>query len=1076
MLRKILFISLLFFYNLLFSQCPSGNIVLYNQSDVDNFVTTYPNCEVITGNLSISGDANNFSKLTSIKRIEGNLVMEYSKISDISNFFNLEFVGGDLKIRGTAIKNLVGFNKLKTVNGNLLFYENYQNETINGFQNLETIKGELQFYEHSLQTITGFEKLIEVNSNLRISDNASLSQIPRFSSLKTIGGELSITTNTQSVLQEINGFNALEFIGHDFNLSVYSLVSVQGFKNLKKIQRFLQISSFGTGSPFLKTIPEFESLEIIGSGFTLFDSGLTTLSGFNNLKSTGSIDPSVGWIIIANTTKLESIIGFNNLKTIEGVAQIIGNEKLKNIQGFKNLNKIGAGLDINYNPSLKTLDGLQSLTQLGERYPADAKSLVIVNNSSLTDCSAICNLLSSPLKNGLTEIIGNPSKCSNQNEVQQECIPDFDRDNILDDVDLDDDNDGILDIVEDNGIPNRDTDGDGFPDSRDLDSDNDSCFDVIEAGFEDNDGDGFLGNTPYIVDQKGLVTSAINGYNTPIDSNSDGVFNFQTANILNAGKNGNLHICISTSPVNLFNYLTENPDAGGTWSPSLSSGNGIFNPATDPSGIYTYTISNGNCGSKSAQVTVVKELLPNAGENNKLSICINSQPLDLFTILKNSPDTGGTWSPALSGGVGFFDPKKDPKGIYKYTVTNGSCLSDTAEIIVDVQKLPNAGENNNIVICSNGDLIELFANLKGTPDLGGVWTPILKNPNGIFNPKMDLPGTYTYTVSNEKCGSDSAEIKVTVDSFLTAGENGTLSICTNNEPIDLFNSLKGSPNIGGTWSPTLKSTTGIFDPKTDSSGVYKYTIKNGSCQSNSSEVMVDVFKLPNAGENNNISICVNTNPINLFDSLKGSPDKGGFWTPNLSDGGGLFNPLKDSPGTYIYKINNGNCGIDSAEITISVTTVSNISNYKIKTVDFNDNNSIEIIINSDLQYEYSLDGIIYQKENTFNNLTEGDYTVFVKELNGCGYIEEKISLLNYPKFFTPNGDGHNDVWQLIGSTDKKYSITIFNRYGKFLKELSQDNPAWDGIYSGIPQPSDDYWFQIKFSDGQIQKGHFSLKR
>ncbi len=118
----------------------------------------------------------------------------------------------------------------------------------------------------------------------------------------------------------------------------------------------------------------------------------------------------------------------------------------------------------------------------------------------------------------------------------------------------------------------------------------------------------------------------------------------------------------------------------------------------------------------------------------------------------------------------------------------------------------------------------------------------------------------------------------------------------------------------------------------------------------------------------------------------------------------------------------------------------------------------------------------YQKENIFNNLPGGDYTVYVKEVDGCGFLEEKISLLNYPKFFTPNGDGYNDIWQLSGSTIKNYSITIFNRYGKLLKELTQSNSSWDGTYGNLPQPSDDYWFQIKFNDGQIQKGHFSLKR
>ena len=58
---------------------------------------------------------------------------------------------------------------------------------------------------------------------------------------------------------------------------------------------------------------------------------------------------------------------------------------------------------------------------------------------------------------------------------------DVDGDGILDSVDLDDDNDGILDT--DEGSGSVDTDGDGTPDTQDLDSDDDGCFDVVEAGL-----------------------------------------------------------------------------------------------------------------------------------------------------------------------------------------------------------------------------------------------------------------------------------------------------------------------------------------------------------------------------------------------------------------------------------------------------------------------------------------------------------------------------------------------------------------------------------------------------------------
>ncbi len=104
---------------------------------------------------------------------------------------------------------------------------------------------------------------------------------------------------------------------------------------------------------------------------------------------------------------------------------------------------------------------------------------------------------------------------------------DFDLDGVFDIVDVDDDNDGILDTVEDNGVVDRDTDGDGSPDRIDLDSDDDTCPDVDEAGFENNGAD-MLGNVmPPVVDATGLVTSATDGYTPPANNNGSADPDFQ---------------------------------------------------------------------------------------------------------------------------------------------------------------------------------------------------------------------------------------------------------------------------------------------------------------------------------------------------------------------------------------------------------------------------------------------------------------------------------------------------------------------------------------------------------------------
>jgi len=91
---------------------------------------------------------------------------------------------------------------------------------------------------------------------------------------------------------------------------------------------------------------------------------------------------------------------------------------------------------------------------------------------------------------------------------------DSDGDGIGNIADLDDDNDGILDSVEDantdsdnNPATNpTNSDADGIPDYLDSDSDGDGCADAIEAGFTDSDNDGYLGISPVNVDLNGQIT------------------------------------------------------------------------------------------------------------------------------------------------------------------------------------------------------------------------------------------------------------------------------------------------------------------------------------------------------------------------------------------------------------------------------------------------------------------------------------------------------------------------------------------------------------------------------------------
>ena len=185
------------------------------------------------------------------------------------------------------------------------------------------------------------------------------------------------------------------------------------------------------------------------------------------------------------------------------------------------------------------------------------------------------------------------------------------------------------------------------------------------------------------------------------------------------------------------------------------------------------------------------------------------------------------------------------------------------------------------------------------------------------------------------------------------------------------------------------------------------------------------------------------------------------------------------PGDYTITVSDTYGDVTCSKTkTVSVITSNEPNIAQIETIDLtNGSNAIIVHVDDDGDYEYSIDGINFQDANAFNNLNGHDYTVYVRDKLGCGTISETVYLLGYPKFFTPNGDGYHDTWQIVnGFREPINKIFIYNRYGKLLKELSATDIGWDGTFNGKKMSSNDYWFTLIRQSGQQYTGHFALKR
>lgn len=157
------------------------------------------------------------------------------------------------------------------------------------------------------------------------------------------------------------------------------------------------------------------------------------------------------------------------------------------------------------------------------------------------------------------------------------------------------------------------------------------------------------------------------------------------------------------------------------------------------------------------------------------------------------------------------------------------------------------------------------------------------------------------------------------------------------------------------------------------------------------------------------------------------------------------------------------------EVEIAANFKGIKSDLKIKTDNYNN-------------YNFKLDDGVWSSNNEFYDLSIGKHIVSVKSITDCNITTKVVYVFGFPVFFTPNGDGYNDVWSIKNIPDYfEPQIQIFDRYGRILKVLNATNTCWDGTVKGELLPEDDYWYNLSFKDPNsgnyiTKSSHFTLKR
>ncbi|WP_452232104.1 choice-of-anchor L domain-containing protein [Lacinutrix sp. MEBiC02595] len=172
--------------------------------------------------------------------------------------------------------------------------------------------------------------------------------------------------------------------------------------------------------------------------------------------------------------------------------------------------------------------------------------------------------------------------------------------------------------------------------------------------------------------------------------------------------------------------------------------------------------------------------------------------------------------------------------------------------------------------------------------------------------------------------------------------------------------------------------------------------------------------------------------------------------------------------------------IDTTEVVSSYPPES--ISVEVLTDAFSENSMFEVTVTGIGTYEFSLYEGYWQSSPVFTNVLGGEHLVKVRDVYNCEELFYAVVIVDYPKVFTPNNDGYNDTWNILGTKNQLGAkIYIYDRYGKLIKQLSPSSIGWDGTFNGEDMPTSDYWFTVEYLEPlnntkKAFSAHFTLKR
>jgi gliding motility-associated-like protein len=416
-----------------------------------------------------------------------------------------------------------------------------------------------------------------------------------------------------------------------------------------------------------------------------------------------------------------------------------------------------------------------------------------------------------------------------------------------------------------------------------------------------------------------------------------------------------------------------------------------------------------------------------------------------ITFLLDNSVNSFVWSPTsgLSSST-VANPTASPASSTTYTLTITDLLgcTKTANATVNVSSAVVGGTiATSTSYCTGSDPVALTSSTSGSggtgtsgyqwqqsTDGGVTWTNITGATAATFDPGVITTTTLYRRVYSNTCGSaNSNTVTLTVYPVLNAGTIGSnQTVCNGGDPANITFNTNASGGNGpysyqwqsspdnATWTDIAGANTNSYDHPNGLTSIKYIRVRvTDACGTVTfaNVITLNVYAALSGGTIATAqTICSGSTPATITSSAaasggtgattyqwQSSPD-GVNWTNIPGATGATYSPASLSTTTYYRRVASNTCGsVNSNSIIITVNPLPSVSSVPKTDVTICGGNNGTITINASGSptLNYSINGgTTYQVSNSFTNLTQGTYTVIVRDGNSCTYSWGQVSITN----------------------------------------------------------------------------------